>query len=117
MRCIGCKTPGTYWCNACEQDYNQVMSDVRGVIRALGSEYDEGVYVLAAQRLIDESTRPDLTGFYKSLIVASARELLASVEDHFLYTPVCSLCGVHKMVVITAPQPGVTCTGGCKYGA
>lgn len=116
MRCMACGTPGAYWCESCDIDYKQALSDVRGVIALMGSEYDEGSLVLTAHRLLRDSAALGLTSIGRTDILFRSRELLASVEDYFLQTPTCLVCKVHKMIIIPAPQPEVTCTGGCAYG-
>jgi hypothetical protein len=116
MRCMACGTKGAFWCDSCELAYVQAIREVRAVASFMGGEYAEGSYVLAAQRLVVESSDPALTSVGKVDMLIRSRQLLADVEDYFRYTPVCRVCGRHKMVLVAGSEPAVTCTGGCEYG-
>ena len=118
MKCLGCHRPGPWFCESCESDLDSLYKQVKDVSRFLGESQNEGGLVLSASKILEAYERVEnSTSLGKSAIMARARELLAEVEDFYTNTPMCPLCKLHKLELITGDPMSVSCTGGCEFNA
>lgn len=114
MRCIGCRTKGTLWCDDCDLTYRTQQLELRHIVSQLGGDYSEGHLVLTAHELMEFERLMNQTALGKAAVMARAAELLLEIEDHFMYTPTCPGCKKHKLELELGEPLRATCTAGCE---
>lgn len=114
MKCVSCGKSGSWFC--CDAEYSRLLHEVRSVFAMMGEDESEGPLILTASKILEAYERVEnTTSLGKAVTMARARELLAEVEDHFKYTPMCPQCKEHKMELIVGDPIQITCTGGCEF--